>query len=175
MTGRHLQMRANGDRADNVAFGGPIVYGHGIGNPRKNLFYYQTQKANEVFKSLEGAQREKALLPNPPRENQVPLQGKGGTFPGVAVGELSADQKELVASVIKVGLAPYREQDVEEAMKVLQTRGGLDSLHLAFYKKGDLGADLIWDIWRVEGPSFVWHFRGAPHVHTYINIGLKQA
>jgi hypothetical protein len=25
----------------------------------------------------------------------------------------------------------------------------------------------------VEGPSFVWHFRGAPHVHAYINIATK--
>jgi hypothetical protein len=29
----------------------------------------------------------------------------------------------------------------------------------------------MWDMWRIEGPSFVWHFRGAPHVHAYINIG----
>ena len=175
MTGRHLQVRANGDAADSVAFGGGIVYGHGLGSPRTNLFYYQTKKANEVFKALEGKQREKALLQNPPQESKVPLQGKGGTFPGLAVSELSADQTELVASVLKIGLAPYREKDVEESMKVLKAGGGLDSLHMAFYKKGDLGADEIWDIWRVEGPSFVWHFRGAPHVHTYINIGLKKA
>ena len=28
-------------------------------------------------------------------------------------------------------------------------------------------------IWRLEGPTLVWHFRGAPHVHAYVNIGAK--
>ena len=32
----------------------------------------------------------------------------------------------------------------------------------------------IWDIWRLEGPNFVWHFRGAPHVHAYVNISQKS-
>jgi len=41
---------------------------------------------------------------------------------------------------------------------------------MAFYQQDDLDNDKVWDIWRVEGPSFVWHFRGAPHVHSYINI-----
>jgi hypothetical protein len=36
---------------------------------------------------------------------------------------------------------------------------------------GDLGEDGEWNIWRLEGPTFVWHFRGQPHVHTYVNIG----
>src|SRR5262249_6093350 len=60
MTGRHLTIRADGDSVDNAAFGGPIIYGHGIGDSEKglpgNVFYYQTQKANEVFKALDGKQ-----------------------------------------------------------------------------------------------------------------------
>ena len=51
--------------------------------------------------------------------------------------------------------------------------GGLDALHMAFYESNDIGTDKEWDIWRVEGPSFVWHFRGAPHVHSYVNIAKK--
>jgi hypothetical protein len=60
-------------------------------------------------------------------------------------------------------------------MMILKKGGGLDQLRMAFYREGDLGKDQTWDIWRVEGPSFVWHFRGAPHVHAYINIGIKEA
>ena len=172
MTGRHLTIRADGDSAVNVAFGGPIVYGHGASDTRKNVFHYQTKKANEVFAALDAKQAEQALLAKAPRENQVPIQGDEGKFPGVAVSELSTDQKELVESTIKVMLAPYRKEDVEEALALLKTGGGFERLHMAFYQTGDLNDDKVWDIWRVEGPSFVWHFRGAPHVHTYLNIGL---
>jgi hypothetical protein len=177
MTGRHMTIRADGDSVDNVAFGGPIVYGHGEGDSKKglpgNVFYYQTKKANEVFSALDGKQRDSALLPKAPKEDAVLLQGSSGTFPGIAVGELSRDQKDLVESVMKVILAPYREDDVKEAVAILKDGGGLDGLHMSFYKTNDIGDDHEWDIWRLEGPTFVWHFRGAPHVHTYVNIGKK--
>ena len=74
---------------------------------------------------------------------------------------------------MKVILAPYREDDVKEAVAILKDGGGLDGLHMAFYKTDDIGDDHEWDIWRLEGPTFVWHFRGAPHVHAYVNIGKK--
>lgn len=57
-------------------------------------------------------------------------------------------------------------------MEIAKPTGGIDKLHIALYRQGDLGNDKVGDIWRVEGPSFVWHFRRAPHVHSYINIGL---
>ena len=86
---------------------------------------------------------------------------------------MSADQKALVEEVIKVVLAPYREEDVAEAIEMQKAGGGLDALHMAFYESDDVGKDQVWDIWRLEGPTFVWHFRGAPHVHTYVNIAKK--
>lgn len=175
LTGRHLTLRADGDSDKNMAFGGPLAYGHGVGDPKKNLFHYQTKKTNEVFQALDPKQRKKALLTKAPGESKVPLQGKAGSFPGIAASELSADQKELFESSIKTILAPYRKEDVDDALALLKQGGGLDKLHLAFYKQGDLNKDQVWDIWRVEGPTFVWHFRGAPHVHAYINIGVKKS
>ncbi len=178
LTGRHVTLRADGDSVDNVAFGGPIVYGHGAGDGKKglpgNVFYYQTVKANEVFKALDGKQRDAALVSKKPKEDAVLVQGTSGSFPGVAVGDLSRDQKDLVASVIKVILAPYREEDVNEAMSILKESGGLDALHMAFFEADDLGSDKEWDLWRIEGPNFVCNFRGAPHVHAYINIAKKS-
>lgn len=179
MTGRHLTIRADGNSVENTAFGGPIIYGHGTGDGKAglpgNVFFYQTQRANEVFNALDGKQRKKALLSNAPRETNVPIQGRSGTFPGIAVGELSDDQKGLVEEVIKVILAPYREADVDEAMGMLKAAGGLDELRMAFYNgdKNDVGNDQVWDVWRIEGPTFVSHFRGAPHVHAYLNVGVK--
>ncbi len=177
LTGRHVTIRADGDNVPGAAFGGPIVYGHGAGDSEKgmpgNVFYYQTQKANEVFKALDGKQRERALVPKAPREAAVAIQGRSGQFPGLDVGALSSDQKELVESVIRVILAPYRESDIDEAVHLIKDGGGVDALHMAFFEAGDIGEDQEWDIWRLEGPTFVWHFRGAPHVHTYVNIAKK--
>ncbi len=173
LTGRHLTLRADGNSAPGAAFGGPIVYGHSPEDPAKNLFYYQTKQVNEVFKALDAKQAKVALLEDSPSEDEVELQGKKGKFPGLAVADLSSDQKELVADTLKVLLGIYREEDVKEVMSILKKGGGLDSLHMSYYADGDLKGDKIWDVWRIEGPSFVWHFRGDPHVHAYINIGLK--
>jgi Protein of unknown function (DUF3500) len=174
MTGRHMTIRDDGNFSDGTAFGGPMVYGHGTGDSQKglpgNVFYYQTLKANEVFKMLDGKQQKVALLDKAPREDAVQIRGPRAQFPGIALSELSADQKKLVEQVMHELLAPYRPEDVKEAMGCLKAGGGLDQMHLAFYKDQDIGSDEIWDIWRLEGPTFVWHFRGAPHVHTYVNI-----
>ena len=171
LTGRHLTLRADGNTVDKAAFGGPIIYGHGESDPGKNLFHYQTKQVNEVFKALDPAQAKAALIATAPGESTVPLQGASGKFAGLAVKELKADQKALVEKTLGVLLAPYRKEDVDEVFAVLKATGGFDLLHLAFYQQGDLQDDKVWDMWRVEGPSFVWNFRGAPHVHAYINIG----
>jgi hypothetical protein len=173
LTGRHLTLRADGDSVDQAAFGGPIIYGHGVETPKDNLFHYQTKQVNEVFKALDAKQTAQALVSKAPKEDAVLLQGDAGKFPGISIRELSSDQKQLVESTLKVLLAPYRQEDVDEAIAIMKSGGGLDKLHLAFYQQDDLHDDKEWDIWRVEGPSFVWHFRGAPHVHAYINIGTK--
>ncbi len=177
MTGRHLTIRADGDSTEGAAFGGPIIYGHGEGDSKKglpgNVFYYQTKKANEVFTALDGKQREKALVAKAPAEARVQLQGEKGKFQGIRVGDMSSDQKALVESTMKILLAPYREKDVNEALEVMKAGGGLDALNMAFYEADDIGGDHEWDLWRLEGPTFVWHFRGAPHVHAYVNVSKK--
>jgi len=175
LTGRHLTLRADGNSVANRAFGGPLIYGHGEADPKHNLFHYQTKQANEVFKALDAPQAKLALIEKAPKEAAVLLQGEGGKFPGVRVGDLSNDQQELVEQTLRVLLAPYRQEDVDEAMAIMKQGGGLEQLRMAFYREGDLNKDQVWDIWRVEGPSFAWHFRGAPHVHAYINIGIKTA
>ena len=172
LTGRHLTLRADGNSVDKAAFGGPIVYGHGEEKPEENLFHYQTKQVNEVFRALDAKQAAQALIEKAPKEDAVTLQGNAGKFPGIAVSELSADQKGLVLKTLQVLLAPYRQEDVDEAMEIVKSAGGTDKLHMAFYQQNDLKNDKEWDIWRLEGPSLVWHFRGAPHVHAYINIGI---
>src|SRR5205085_3011451 len=83
LTGRHLTLRADGNSVDKAAFGGPIIYGHGVETPADNLFHYQTKKANEVFHALDAKQSAKALISAAPKEAEVAIQGEKGTFPGI--------------------------------------------------------------------------------------------
>lgn len=180
LTGRHCTMRIDADPNDGLAFNGVMVYGHDPGGFTEsadhpgNVFWYQAKRANEVFQALDAKQREAALLDRAPAENAVSHRPTG--HPGLSGADMSADQRSLVQAVMKDLLAPYNEANADEAVKILTGNGGLEKLHLAFYRKesngnnGDLGNDGLWDIWRLEGPGFVWHFRGAPHVHAYVNI-----
>jgi hypothetical protein len=176
MTGRHLTIRCDGNSSEHVAFGGPIFYGHAAqGFNEKadhpgNVYWHQALKANKLYEMLDGKQREKALIAAMPQEAEVPFQGRDGKFPGIPIADLSADQKEHAQSVLQSLLEPYRVSDRQEASKCLEEQGGLDKCSLAFYKEGDIGEDGVWDVWRIEGPSFVWHFRGSPHVHVWVNI-----
>jgi len=120
---------------------------------------------------FDGKQREKSLvLKGMPSEELVGFRGKNGNFDGLAVTEFSSDQKQHLQGVLKLLVEPFRKSDQKEVMRCLDVQGGLDHCHLAFYKEGDMGGDGVWDNWRLEGPSFVWYFRGAPHVHVWINV-----
>jgi hypothetical protein len=181
MTGRHLTIRCDGDSAGHVAFGGPIFYGHAAQdfdekkNHPGNVFWHQALKANAVFKMLDGKQRKQALVPKAPLESQVGFQGSGGKLPGIRLSELSNDQVEHVNGVLKSLLEPYRASDQREALACLKAQGGLEKCSIAFYQSDDIGEDGVWDIWRLEGPAFVWHWRGAPHVHVWVNIANDPA
>ena len=178
LTGRHVTMRCDGNSVEGKAFGGPLVYGHAPqfnekpGHPG-NVFWYQAVRANQVFQALDPKQRKRALLPKAPPETAVQLRGPDAKRPGIPVAELSDDQKQLVREVVHDILLPYREEDRQEALAIIESGGGIDALHIAFYQQGDIGNDGVWDIWRIEGPTAVFHFRGAPHIHAYINVGQR--
>lgn len=176
LTGRHMTMRCDGHSAEHVAFGGPIFYGHAAsGFTEKpdhpgNVFWPQAVAANEVFRMLDGKQQKQALVESAPAESQVAFRATGVPYPGIAIKDLSSDQKEHVQKVLRKLIEPYRQSDQEEVLKCLKAQGGLDHCSLAFYRQDDLGNDNVWDLWRIEGPAFVWHFRGAPHVHVWVNV-----
>jgi hypothetical protein len=160
-----------------VAFGGPIFYGHAAeafdeaAHHPGNVFWPQAQAANKLFQMLDKPQRDQALvLRGLPRESRVGFRGKSGEFQGLAITEMSSDQKEHLQQVLAMLVEPYRQGDRAEVAQCLAKQGGLDACHLAFYSQGDIGRDGVWDNWRLEGPAFVWHFRGAPHVHVWVNV-----
>lgn len=177
LTGRHCTRRCDGDSVEGAAFGGPIFYGHAAGSFNEkpdhpgNAYWYQAKRANEVFQMLDGKQREMALLGDsrPERGNKtIELTGKTSGLPGIPMSELSADQKAHVRKVLADVLAPFREEDRIESLKLIEPT--FEHLHMAFYKNMDIGNDGVWDVWQIEGPNMLWYFRGKPHVHTWVNI-----
>lgn len=178
LTGRHCTRRCDGDSVDGASFGGPIFYGHAADtfnegpDHKGNAYWYQAVRANEVFEMLDGKQREVALHEFGRRERgteTVKLTGNRKGLDGIRVGDLSKDQQEHTRKVIVDLLAPYRAEDVKESMKYIEA-AGFENLHLAFYRKGDIGEDKVWDVWQIEGPSAIFYFRGSPHVHAWIHI-----
>ena len=178
LSGRHVTRRCDGDSVEGAAFGGPIFYGHAAESDNEkadhpgNVYWFQALRANEVFKALDGRQRELALLgTSRPEEGNdtVKLTGKTQGLPGIPVTELSRDQKELVRKVMADLLAPFRKEDADEAIKLIE-KNGFDHLHMAFYQNQDIGNDRVWDVWQIEGPAMLWYFRGKPHVHTWVHV-----
>lgn len=178
-TGHHLTVRCDGDSESNVAFGGPIYYGHTPnGYKNENVFAYQTKQAMEVFNALDAKQQTKAMI-----AKDTPGEGSGsiklvkeGPRPGIAYADLSKDQQELLVSVMKCVLSPFRQADGAEVMTIIKQTGGMDKVHMAFYADEYEGSktskEQPWSFWRIEGPGIVWNFRVLPHVHTFVRIGV---
>ena len=178
LTGRHVTRRCDGNSVQGAAFGGPIFYGHAAAGFNEsadhpgNAYWYQAQRANELFQALDGKQRQHALLDTLRAEQgnkTVAFAQKDTQLSGLPVSEMTADQQELARQVMRDVLAPFRQADRDESMKLIE-EGGWDKLHFSYAKNQDIGDDGVWDVWQVEGPSLVWYFRSAPHVHTWVHV-----
>jgi hypothetical protein len=200
ISGFHLTFRAGGATDAHAAFGGAICHGHQpsgfhekLGHPG-NIFWYQAQLAHKVYQLLDGKQQLQALvlkgmpyyefdgkidrtviLPDSKfdraMEPDVRFQSPKADRPGLPITEMTRDQKEAMQKVLAGMLDPYRKAYQDQVLKCLEKQGGLHRCHLIFYKERTLGKDGEWDNWRVEGPAFVWYFRGYPHVHSWIHVG----
>lgn len=175
-TGHHLTVRCDGNSEEKTAFGGPIYYGHSPnGYSDRNVFNYQTKSVLSVYEALNEGQRKVAVVTGSPGEQapSVRLRPADQPKPGVAYAELEKGQRELVEKVMRDVLSPYRKADVDEVMDIIKTTGGMEKIHLAFYKDAKMNDQQPWHFWRLEGPGFVWNYRVLPHVHTFVNISSK--
>ncbi len=177
LTARHTTRRCDGNATRGVAFGGPIFYGHASGSFYEkpdhpgNAYWFQALRANEVFAMLDGKQREKALKDHSRGERgtaTVALRGEPEGIEGLPSWEMTSDQRLALRRVINDLLKPFRDEDREEALAMIDAQ--LPDTHIAFYRKEDVGDDQVWDTWQLEGPGMVWYFRGDPHVHTWVHV-----
>jgi hypothetical protein len=175
-SGHHLTIRCDGDSLENAAFGGPLYYGHSAqGYSDNNVYFYQTKGVLNVFKTLDAKQRDKAIIAGTPGEHAASIKFRKPTdpMPGIAITELNAEQRALVELVMRDILMPYRKEDADEVMKILKANGGLDKIHLAYYRENKANDNERWHFWRLEGPGFVWNYRVLDHVHCYVNIAAS--
>ncbi|HEY2787511.1 MAG TPA: DUF3500 domain-containing protein [Fimbriiglobus sp.] len=178
LTGRHQTLRADGNCEPHVAFGGPVFYGHSAGentdqpqNHPGNVFWPQAQAANKVYQMLDEKQRAKALIAKAPKESAVVFRGKKiAEAPGLAAADMSKDQLAELRKVLACMIEPFRVEDRDEVLDCMKAQGGLEKCKLSFYEDADIAKDKVWDNWRLEGPAFVWYFRGDPHVHVWVNV-----
>src|SRR5262249_51629812 len=161
-------LRADGGSEGRVAFGGPILYGHaadGYSTEKPyhpgNVFWPQAERANRLCRMLDPQQRARALVSRLPAEADVGHQGPRKRRPGIAVADLAPEQRAALHEVLLALLDPFRPEDQRRVLECLRTQGGLEQCSLAFYPQDRLGRDDTCDNWRLEGPAFVWYFRGS--------------
>jgi len=170
-TGHHMTLRCDGDSEPGVAWGGPMFYGHSPnGYSETNVFYFQTKTVLEVFKALDDKQKDKAIITGNPGEGARSIEFHK-TYPGIGYDELSKEQKELLDVSMKAVLQPYRKEDANEVWALIKANGGVEKLHLAYYRDDKMNDRERWHFWRIEGPGFVWNYRVLPHVHCYVSVG----
>jgi hypothetical protein len=176
LCGRHLTLRADGNTEGRVAFGGPILYAHAASGFTEsahhpgNVFWFQAQQASRVYHLLERSQRARAVVARRPDETSIALQGPTGRFPGLPLVDMDDGQRREVGKVLDALVEPFRKEDQQRVRACLERQGGLEQCSLAFYQEGNLRHRGLWDNWRLEGPAFVWYFRGTPHVHVWVNV-----
>ena len=176
LTGAHVNLRLGGKSREGVAFGGPQVYGDQRGNDVAglpgNLYREQFLLALQLLRGLDPGRRRAATLPEAPVQTQIEVRGRSATPPGIPVAELGTDERALVRRLVEVILSTWPAEDVTHARECLEANGGIEALHFASFEHGEDGPIPEGQVFRLEGPAAVFHFRGHPHVHAFVNVAM---
>lgn len=176
LTGAHLNLRLGGRSREGVAFGGPQVYGDQRGNEVAglpgNLYREQFLLAQRLLRGLDPGRRRAATLAEAPIQTQIEVRGRSGTPPGIPVTDLAEGERTLVRHLVETILSTWPAQDVAHAHECLEANGGIAALHFATFEHGEDGPIPEAQVFRLEGPAAVFHFRGHPHVHAFVNVAL---
>jgi hypothetical protein len=177
LTGAHLNFRLGGQSREGAAFGGPLVYGDQRGDSRQglpgNLYRFQFEIAHRLFRSLRPEQQQLALQKTSPVQTDIQEQGSQGVFTGVEIATLSPESRTIARELIDGILSTYPAEDAAYAWKCLEHNGAPERLFLSYYADSEVDGSKQYQNFRLEGPSAVFYFRGHPHVHAFINIGMN--
>jgi hypothetical protein len=181
LSGVHLNLRLGGASPDGAAFGGPQVYGDQRGNEIAglpgNTYRYQMEAAHRLIAALTPAERAVVRVAEAPAQVNIGVQGSAGRFDGVPVADLAPEKRALARELVAGILDTYADDDAAYAWRCLERNGGVDALRFADYET-DFGGwsrragDAPSQIFRLEGPAAVFHFRGEPHLHAFLNVAM---
>lgn len=172
LCGRHLTLRAGDGSGGRAAFGGPIVYGHAATGFHEqphhpgNIFWPHALAATRLYDALPPQLQAAAAIDRLPPEHAI---GFDTVMTGASVAAFDVRARDLFASLLGDILAPFRPEDGDAVRRCIAAQGGIDALRIAYGRHGRISAP-AWDDWRIQGPAFVWHFRGAPHVHAWVHV-----
>ena len=180
LSGVHLNLRIGGADSEGAAFGGPQVYGDQHGNGRvglpNNVYRYQLEAAHRLIAALTPAERGRARVARAPAQVNIGIQGRDGRFDGVPIADLAPDKRRLARELVGGVIETYADEDAAYAWQCLTRNGGVDALHFADYDEdfdgGRRAGDAPSQVFRLEGPAAVLHFRGEPHVHAFANVTM---
>jgi hypothetical protein len=180
LSGVHLNLRLGSVSPEGAAFGGPQVYGDQRGNERvglpNNTYRYQLEAAQRLVSALTSAERARVRVARAPAQVNIGVQGAAGRFDGVRVAELGPAKRALVREIVAGILDTYADDSAAYAWQCLEHNGGIDALYFADYDQDFEGGRRVGEgpsqIFRIEGPAAVFHFRGEPHLHAFINVTM---
>ncbi len=180
LSGVHLNLRLGSVSPEGAAFGGPQVYGDQRGNGRvglpNNAYRYQLEAAQRLVAALTPAERARVRVARAPAQVNVGVQGAAGRFDGVPIADLAPAKRALAREVVAGILGTYADESAAYAWQCLERNGGIDGLHFADYDEdfdgGRRAGDGPSQVFRLEGPAAVFHFRGEPHLHAFINVTM---
>jgi len=171
-SGRHVTLRADGGSEDRVAFGGPVFYAHAHGTYVErpghpgNLYWHEAVAASAWLDALPDELAACAIVRSLPPE---PALGFRTTIPGLPLSACDDGQRVAAGALVDLLLARFRDVDRARAQRCLDAQGGVRALSIQFARDGRMSAPQ-WDNWRLEGPSFIWHWRGYPHPHVWVHL-----
>lgn len=176
LTGAHVNLRLGGASREGAAFGGPQVYGDQRGNDVPglpgNLYRDQFLLARRLLLGLDEGRRRAATIAEAPVQTAIEPRGSSAAAPGVPVRDLPSSGQMLAAELVEAILSTWPERDVAFARECLEANGGIRALSFSTYEHGEDGPIPRAQVFRLEGPGAVFHFRGHPHVHAFVNVTM---
>jgi hypothetical protein len=176
LTGAHVNLRIGGRNREGVAFGGPQVYGDQRGDGQVglpgNLYRDQFLLAQRLLRGLDEGRRRIATLTEAPPQTWIEVRGSSSALPGIPVRELEPGAQALAGEIVETILSTWPAQDVAYARECLVANGGIPALSFSTYEHGAEGPIPEAQVFRLEGPAAVFHFRGHPHVHAFVNVAM---